>query len=504
MNIIKTGTTLLFLGLLIVQTSCQKDFLDLKPNNSITDENFYQTQDDAIRATNAIYTPVQGLYNGAGWQILDIMSDNSVKGGGGANDGPEVQELDQFTLTSANPMILTYYTQCYQGIQRANIVLDKVPGIPDVSNEIRNRCLGEAYFLRGYYYYMLVRLFGDVPFYTSPIKLDESFVIPRTPAETIYTSIYSDLRTAGTLLPKTRYAGDDRGRVNAWAAKGMLASAYLTRSYITPALKDSAAKYALEVINSGIHRLTTNYADNYDYTRENNEEALFQVQYRNGTQEFSFYGQGAVMNTFMAPRAQNIVPSSGYGFNVPTPEFVAKYERSTNGQIIDGRRAATMWMPGDRFGDYVQPAQLEGSPNGYNVRKYFISITRPDQDGGGWRSALNVNVLRYAEVLLIAAEAKGASEGLQYINQVRTRAGLANLQTGLSDADYLEKIYTERQLEMSFEMNRWFDLIRHPSPTYMVSTMNAQGLAARDIHKLMPIPQTERDKNPNLTQNPGY
>jgi hypothetical protein len=480
-------------------TACQKDYLDVKPNDRISDENFYTTQDAAVQAVTAIYSSSTPLFNGAGWQLLDIMSDNSDKGGGGANDGVEVFELDQFTLNSQNPLVRTYFAQCYQGIQRANIALERIPGIT-MGAEIKNRSIGEAYFFRGFYYYMLVRLFGDVPLFTSPITPGQSYTIARSPKALVYETIVKDLDSAAKCLPATRYTGDNRGRVNKWAAKGLLASVYLTQQD-----KVNAARLADEVINSGVYTLNANYADNFDIYKENGPESLFEIQYRSSGGTFRFDEPGSSMNTFFAPRGQDLVINTGYGFNIPTPEFVAKYEKE-NGVIIDKRRAASIWMPGDKdpYSTYVQPASLEGSPNGYNVRKYYIPASNAAASKDGWSASNNVNVLRYAEVLLIAAEAKGPAAGLPFINQVRKRAGLPDLQMNLSDADYLEAVYKERQLELCFEMNRWFDLLRHPDPNYMVKTMNAQGKNAQDKHKLMPIPQDERDKNPNLTQNPGY
>lgn len=485
--------------LLLLASGCKKEYLELTPNNSITDQNYYKTSEDAVNATNAVYSPAQGLYNGAAWQILDIMSDNSDKGGGGANDGPEVNELDNFSMTSFNPMIATYYAQCYQGIQRANIVISKVPGIT-MGTDLKNRCLGEARFLRGFYYYMLVRLYGDVPLYTSPISLDESYKISRSPVSMVYDTLINDFSVASKLLPSARYLGDDRGRVTKWAALGMMASAYLTKGD-----KPNAALKAQEVIAGGVFRLNTNYADNFDITKENGPESLFEIQYRNAGQVWSFYGQSSVENCFFAPRAQNIVQSSGYGFNVPTADFMAKYERNNAGQIIDTtRRRVTCWIPGDKFGTYTQPSSLEGSPLGYNVKKYFVPGTNTNADAGGWSCSQNMPVLRYAEILLIAAEALGPGAGETYINQVRARVHLPAIQSGLSQTAWQEAIYRERQVELAFEFNRWFDLLRHPDPDYMVKTMQAHGKNAQTKHKLMPFPQSERDKNPNLGQNPGY
>jgi len=481
------------------QTACKKDFLDLTPNNTITDANFYQTQEDIVKAVNATYTPIQGLYNGAGWQILDIMTDDTDKGGGGANDGVEVGDLDNFTMNSFNPNINTYFVQCYLGVQRANIVLEKTPTIAVMTPSVRNRSLGEAYFLRGYYYYMLVRLFGDVPLYTAPITLEESLNIGRSNKADVYRVIIADLDSAYNKLPKTRYTGDDKGRVNAWTAKGMLASVYLTLG-----IKDKALECANAVINSNVYSLNTKYEDNFSLDNENGPESLFEVQYRNIGQTWNFFGQGQALNCFFAPRSQNIVQSSGYGFNVPTPNFFANYEKNAAGQIIDKRRPGSMWVPGDKLDTYTQPNSLEGSPNGYNVRKYFVPATNTAADAGGWSCALNVPVLRYAEILLIAAEAAGPGAGDRYINTVRKRAGLSDIPAGLNADDFLATVYKERRVELAFEMHRWFDLVRHPNPNYMVTTMNAVGKNAQPKHMLMPIPQGERDKNPNLSQNSGY
>lgn len=500
-KILRLFTLLLAAGLI----ACDKDFLDQTPNNSITDANFYRTEADAVAAVNSVYTPAMGLYNGAAWQLLDVMSDDSDKGGGGANDAVEVYELDNFTLNSFNPIVATYYGQCYQGIQRACIVLEKVPAITQMSSTIRKRCLGEAHFLRGYYYFMLVRLFGDVPLYTTPISLPESYNIKRSPKAEVYKTIITDLEAADSLLPAARYTGADAGRVNGLTARGMLASVYLTmgKEYYP-----KAAEMALAVIDSGVYSLNPQYKNNFGIANENGRESMFEIQYRNAGQSWSFFGQGSVLNCWMAPRAQKIVQSSGYGFNVPTQDFVNQYERNSNGGIIDDRRVPSIWMPGDKVMAggrlYEQPASLEGSPLGYNVKKYFVSIDSTLADAGGWSCAGNVPVMRYAEVLLIAAEALGSGAGEQYLNQVRARAKLPPISPGLDETAFRNAIYKERRLEFAFEMHRWFDLIRHPEPNYMVTVMNAAGKNAQQRHYLMPIPQVERDKNPNLTQNPGY
>jgi starch-binding outer membrane protein, SusD/RagB family len=499
MKLITKISLIAALPIILLASACSKEYLDTKPNNSITTDNYYQTEGDAITAVNAAYNPLQGLYNGAAWQLLDIMSDDADKGGGGANDGAEVYQLDYFTLDANNPMISNYWAQCYQGIYRANLALSKIPGIPVMKEEVRNRCLGECYFLRGYYHYMLVRLYGDVPLVTSALTLAESLTLSRTNKDQVYTQIVADLIKGGELLPKARYTGDNAGRVNGLTSKGLLASVYLTMNR-----KTDAAAAAQEVISAGVYSLNTDYADNFNLTKENGVESLFEVQYRNGGQQWQFYGQGSVLNCFLGPRAQNVVASSGYGFDVPTAEFVADYETNATGAIIDNRVNRTMWRAGDKDGTYTHPSSLEGSPLGYNVKKYYIPISNSASDAGGWSSAMNVPVLRYAEILLIAAEANGPAAGKQYIDQVRTRAGLPALKTGMTDDEYTAAVFKERRLEMGFEMHRWFDLLRHPDPNYFITKLNAQQRLAAPKHRFMPIPQAEIDKNPALSQNTGY
>ncbi|MBC7651614.1 MAG: RagB/SusD family nutrient uptake outer membrane protein, partial [Deinococcales bacterium] len=430
--------------------------------------------------------------------------DDGELGGGGGGDGIETAELDNFSMTSFNPILNIMWAQCYFGILRANLVLERVPNVPQISTGIKNRSLGEGRFLRALYYYHLVRLFGDVPLYTNVITAEESATITRSPRQKVYEQIIADLKLAETLLPNT-YTSADKGRASAGAAKGLLASVYLTLGD-----KVNAAAKSKEVIDNRSvfgYDLWADYADNFKLENENGKESLFEVQYRSGGGTFSIYGAGSCINTFYGPRAQNVVRESGYGFNVPTKDFVDQYEKTgaTYSTIIDKRRNRTIWIPGDTYTSYTQPAQLVGSPNGFNTKKYFIPIDNNTGDDGQWRSALNVPIMRYAEVLLIYAEAAGPALGKPSADLVRGRAGLAALTAGLSDAQWLTAMYKERRLEMGFEMHRWYDLLRHPDTNYFINTMKAAGkpnVAAK--HRFMPIPQSERDKNKNLTQNDGY
>lgn len=487
---------LLTLGLL---SGCGEKFLDEKPRDLITTENFYRTEADAIQATNAAYAQLNrgGQYNYALWGIGEIMSDNSFTGGGGGGDGAEEIQLDQFNIPTSNPMVTRLWSGSYVGIGSANLVLQKVPGIASMSEAIRKRCLGEAAFLRAKYYFDLVRAFGDVPLIlTPPASPAEARAIPRTPAAQVYAQIVTDLTNAIANLPET-YSGNDLGRATKWAATGLLAKVYLTQGNMP-----LAAQRAREVIASGKYSLWADYGDNFKVANENGKESLFEVQFVNGLNEYTFDGLGFVGNEFFGPRGQGLVPQGGYGFNIPEKEFVDGYETG------DKRRDVTIWKPGDAYpagsASASQPASLPGSPYGYNCKKWFVGKVNTNV----WDSPLNFPVLRLAEVYLILAEAVGpTAEGLEAVNKVRRRAfGLDINATSAKDftaatPNFTAAVQRERRYELAFEDDRWFDLKRQGK------LLNNPALLAKGIKPfniVLPIPQAERDANPSLTQNDGY
>ena len=487
----------LALGLL---SGCGKSFLDEKPKDSVTTENFYRNEADAIQATNAVYAQLNrgGQYNYALWGIGEIMSDNSFTGGGGGGDGAEEIQLDEFKIPSNNIMVGRLWGGCYVGIGSANQVLLRVPGIPGVNETIRKRCLGEAQFLRAKYYFDLVRAFGDVPLIlTPPASPAEARAIVRTPAAQVYNQIVLDLQSAIANLPETN-TGADIGRATKWAATGLLAKVYLTQGNLS-----LAAQRAREVINSGKYSLWADYADNFKPTTENGKESLFEVQFVNGLNEYTFDGLGFVGNEFFGPRGQGLVPQGGYGFNIPEKEFVDGYETG------DKRRDVTIWKPGDAYpagsASTSQPASLPGSPYGYNCRKWFVGKVNTNV----WDSPLNFPVLRLAEVYLILAEAAGPNDAqaLEAANKVRRRAfGLPLDQPSARDfsastPNFVAAVQRERRYELAFEDDRWFDLKRQGkllnNPELLKKGINAYNV-------VLPIPQSERDANPSLTQNEGY
>ncbi|HEX8505137.1 MAG TPA: RagB/SusD family nutrient uptake outer membrane protein [Hymenobacter sp.] len=488
------GTALLTLGLL-GSSGCTKDYLELQPRNAASTETFYKNQTDAIQATNAAYAQLQqaGMFNHSLWS-MDIMADNSFVGGGGAADGIEFQQLDNYTIPTSNPVITNYFQRPYIGIGAANQVLLRVPGIT-MDAPIKSRCLGEAQFLRALYYFYLVRGFGDIPLVLTPANSPaEAASVTRAPAAQVYAQIVTDLTEAIKNLPlPSTYTGDNVGRASKLSAMGMLAKVYLTQGDMANAAKQADATIAAALADG--KKLWPNYGDNFKVENENGQESLFEVQFKSGLNGYILDGPGSAINEFWGARFFTdtstpalkdlgyVVPGGGYGFNVPEKEFVDGYEAG------DLRKAPTIFVPGDKYPEgQTQPPSLEGDPNGYNVRKFFVGKL-----SAIWDSPLNVPVLRLAEVYLIKAEAAG---DLAALNVVRQRAGLPNATTA-NQATVLK----ERRYELAFEMDRWYDMKRTKTLT---NNPNLLAKGIKPFNDLLPIPQAERDVNPNLTQNPGY
>ncbi|SMB97898.1 RagB/SusD domain protein [Hymenobacter roseosalivarius DSM 11622] len=476
------GTALLSLGLL---AGCSKDYLDLQPRDAVSTEVFYKTQADAIQATTAAYAQLQkqGLYGHSLW-AMDMMADNSYVGGGGAADGIEFQQLDNFAIPASNPVITNLWQRTYLGIGAANQVLTRVPAIT-MDEAIKARSLGEAEFLRALYYFYLVRAYGDVPLVLTPAQSPAEVAnITRTPMAEVYAQIVKDLTAAIPKLPAS-YTGNDVGRATKWSATALLAKVYLTMGDMP-----NAATQARAVLAGSGKSLWPNYGDNFNVDKENGQESLFEVQYKSGLNTFSLDGPGSAINQFWGARFYGspfVVSGGGYGFNIPEKEFVDGYEAG------DLRKPVTVFVPGDKYPDgQVQPARLQGAPNGFNVRKFYAG-----QLSTVWDSPLNVPVLRLAEVFLILAEAApGSADGLAAINRVRNRAGLPALTSVTKEA-----VLKERRYELAFEMDRWYDLKR--TNTLLTNPqLIAKGI--KPFNVVLPIPQAERDVNPNLAQNPGY
>ena len=383
----------------------------------------------------------------------------------------------------------------------SNIVLNSLPGASDVSDAVRDRCMGEAYFLRAHYYFLLVRLYGGVPLRLTPYNPGESTAIARSTREETYAQILSDCQQAIDLLPaKAEYDSENVGRACREAALAMMAEIKLTLAPGETSYYQDVADLCDEIASMGYDLTTCNFADNFDATINNGTESLFEVQY-SGSTEYDFWGnnpQASWLSTFMGPRNSDFVAGS-YGWNLPTQEFMDQWEEG------DLRKDLTVFYEGcPDFDGKVYKASY--SNTGYNVRKFLVTkAVSPEYN----TNPANFVVYRYADVLLMKAEALNemgqTSEAAAPLNIVRRRAGLPDV-SGLSQDQMREAIIHERRMELAFEGHRWFDLIRLGGDgQYAIDFLHSIGKTNVNRDRLLfPIPQTEMDANPLMTQNPGY
>jgi len=497
MKLIKFLFTLFVISFLF---GCKK-YLDKVPLDTINTSNAWETEADAIGAINGAYQPLQWakLYNFRLW-TTDIWAGNAAVGAGGGTDGIETQDIANFVTSTDNAAALDIWRGPSPGILRSNLVLQNVPEM-NINDELKTRITGEAKFLRGLYYFILVRLFGDVPLITEPPTPESDLRPARTPKAQVYDLIIQDLTDAINLLPaKSTYSGTDIGRASKGAAAGLLAKVYLTLGNY-----QKTVELCQQVTALG-YTLNPDYSDNFNAALKNTNESLFEVQYYGKTSAdfFSNENQASWVSTFTGPRNSDFV-GGGYGWMQPTQEFVNSYEAN------DSRKDKTiLYEGGPAFDGKAYKSSYSGT--GYNVRKFLVTKSiSPDYN----TNPANFPVLRYADVLLIQAEAMNelgnttdaqltATNANATLNKVRARAGLPDV-TGLGKAALKEKILHERRMELAFEGHWWFDIIRVDNGQYALNFLHSIGKSnATTKHLLLPVPQKEIDANKNLSQNSGY
>ena len=487
---------IVFVSAIFAFTQCSNDFLEKAPLDTINTSNYPTNAAELITLVNGAYQPLQWpkLYNMRMW-TSDIMAGNSIVGAGGGSDGIETQDNSNFVTTTDKQGVLDIWRGPWPGILMSNMVLKVAPNLA-IDENVKKRSMGEAYFLRAHYYFILVRYFGDLPLIITPQSSDSDLYPERVSKDLIYKQIIADLEKAAELLPnKSTYTGSDIGRANKGAAIGELAEVYLTLGNNWQKVVDLTT----QVEGLGF-ALNTNYADNFNPATENSVESLFEVQY-NSNGGYSFWNnenQAAWTSTFMGPRGSNFV-GGGWGWNQPTQEFINSYEAN------DNRKAITVLYTGCPDFD-GKTYQATYSTTGYNVRKFLVPLSAVSSYDN---SPLNFPVLRFSNILLMKAEALNelgqTSQAEAPLNRVRNRAGLPNIASGLSKADFKNAVLKERRVELAFEGQRWFDLIRVNNGQYGLDFLHSIGKTnATSKHLLYPIPQIERDRNPKLTQNPGY
>ncbi len=474
--------TIYLYGILLISlASCSKDFLDTSPYGQSTSDQFWRNADDAVAAANALYEPLDDEdFYGHTEQTFEICSDDFWRAG----DHGEDQAIEEFTFDASNAQLRFSYSRKYEIINRANAILINVPDI-EMDASLKNRVLGEAYFMRAFAMWRQHVIYGSLPIISEEDYRANEFNKAKASIEEFRAFMEADWQKAAGLLPAT-YSAEDVGRPTSGTANG-----FLTKLYVHWEKYNEAIVAGEKVIN-GPYPLAQEFNDNFEVETENNPEVLFAVQCTEGwnSQDYRIY---------TTPR-----PWGGWDFHEPIQDLIDEYEEN------DPRLEATVFKLGDIVdlgGDRGPTEYVEGlSQTNYHFRK-FASW----RSTGGLSNDQNIPILRAADVYLLVAEAKiqTGGNGDAEINAVRQRVGL----TPKTNAT-MEDLIHERRVELAGENQRHADLVRWDKAGlidlqahYLIDrgAFKPSRNFQRPKHYLFAIPQREIDlSNGVLEQNPGY
>ena len=482
-----------------VLVSCADDFVETKPAYSIDSENYFNSKQDYNDALVATYDLLQSSYVNV--LLGEIASDNTLAGGESPTDVIGFQQIDDMIHTPVNSNLHDVWNWMFAGIQRANYILE----FKDKTEfEGKTQILAETRFLRAYYQFELVKWFGGIPMKgDARFKLGDETKIPRSSVAEVYASIEADLNFAVANLSPI---ASQKGRATKGAAQALLGKAYLYQNKFT-----QASGVLQSLINSGSYSLVTDYNSMFEEAGENGTESVFEVQYTDV--EGAGFGclqcsEGNVAVGFSGVRNfSGPLFTSGFSFNIPTQESADAFETGDKRKdvaILDiaAFAAANASYDGGKGVSYGKGNEDTGFFN----RKY---IPRKRSSGAAGDLNLtnpnNYRSIRYADVLLMAAEAYnrgGIDDGKakEYLNQVRRRAfGDNNHDISASGAALTDFIYDERRIELFGEGHRFFDLVRTGKAAGTIPGFKA------NKNELFPIPIEEiQFSNGNWAQNPGY
>jgi starch-binding outer membrane protein, SusD/RagB family len=510
------------ISIIFVFAGCSKQLKQENPNAQ-TSASFWKTSTDALKGVNACYQMF--LEDGGYMRFTPILL--NIQGDDVRSNSPwtAISNVGRFQLGTSDEAGYGWtFDEYYQGIFRCNQVLENVPAI-SMDQNLKNRVLGQAYFLRGLYLFHLVDMFGSVPL---PLKTSE--VVKQATATEGWNQVINDLKAAADLLP-VKYSditGPDKtdiGRATKGAAMAFLGKAYLFNKKYTEASAQFKA-----VIDLGIYDLMPNYIDNFTDANENNKESIFEIQFSLNAGGTDLQWQGVPSSTwgFYSARAITFAaPNFGWRDVQPTFSLLNEYrqEKTTAGKI-DPRCLVTIFyndtvdthLPNTPMYKTTFQATYASSP-GYMAdiycKKYENGYgNKPDEYD--WKSGINERIIRYADVLLMYAECQNelgnVAECAKYIQKVRTRAGLPDRIVEFStysQAQMRDQVAHERLLEFPLEGHRFDDIRRWG---WLSDATKLAWLKSRDAEfnnylpgrELLPIPQKEIDNNPGVKQNSTY
>ncbi|MBW1294452.1 RagB/SusD family nutrient uptake outer membrane protein [Aquimarina litoralis] len=517
LNYISKKFLLSLAGGLALMSSCSDEILDKVPITEIVADTAFNTEQDVVSSLNAAYDALQ-WQNVAGNQTFPLMQ-QGVRADDLHSQSAAFWQIgaqyDQFnTIGPTLPSVASVWSKWYQGVARANFTIELAEGFENFETPgLQDQIIAEAKFLRGFYYFELVRLFGGVPLFDKAItSADQEQFKPRSTEAEVYAFIEEDLRNAANTLPNK---GGERveGSATSGAALGLLTKVYLYQDKWGDAVSS-----AEEVINQGVYSLEANFGDNFIQTNEFGVESVFEINYVDGLDANDFNNSQQTQEGSGSWKWSFPFLTGYQSFNnfIPRQTLVDFFDDS------DQRKAATFLLPGQPTNSPgLEALGWDPVPNsfGYAIgvntgaRKYFLTFEEVQDLLTEFQSPLNEKVIRYADVLLMHAEASimgGGGNGAASFQEVMDRAyGSGN---PAAPAYTMQGVRDERRRELATEgWNRFTDLVRWDRTDgggVIAPALNAIGKtdfsAPRDL--LLPIPQQEIDTYPEgmLTQNPGY
>ena len=514
---------LVLLPMAFLLNNCSKQLDQVNPNQK-TSASFWLNEKDAQNGINATYSTL--IEDGTFMRMTPALTDARGDDVHSNSPWPVLGNMGRFSLGTADPGGYGWaFSDYYEGVNRANQVLDNVPNIK-MDADLKTRIIGQAYFLRGLYFFYLVDLFNSVALPLHSATSPKEFYVTQSTPEQGWNQVISDFTQAVAMLPVSyaKVSGLDNGNVGR-ATKGA-AMAYLGKALLFNKKYAEARDQFKAVIDLNEYSLVANYADNFSESTENNRESIFEVQFsRNvGGTDASWGGEPQPGWGKTEGRAVTY-GARGFGFTDMQPTLSSlnefQLEKDMNGKD-DPRQDITLFhnKPGLKLYGKLFSVVYANSPNDLND-----VFTAKYENGGGaypdefaliWRSAINQRLMRFADVLIMYAECLNelnqTAEAYPYIQQVRSRAGMPDLATvkpGMNQQQMRDQIAHERYVEFSFEGHRFDDIHRWG---WLQDASKMADLKARDPEfnsyvpgrEFYPIPQSEIDNNPSFVQNPSY